>query len=148
MYCKCNPFVRVAHSKKCTFITILHNIIHYLRVQSVFLTEIVKLSSHPQVFDSVLLSSHSSLYIYYKMNMYSSMLVWLASKASINTPQINYLKSRAVCLIQSEELHSVHLSYHTCLIMNKSMIMKPNLLHFQYCKLPKTRCSSFRFSSN
>ena len=44
-------------------ITVFHNILHYLRVLevsvSVLLTEIVKLSSHPQVFDSDLLLSHS-----------------------------------------------------------------------------------------
>ena len=51
------------------------------------------------------------------------MLVWLAS---INTIQINYLKSFDVFLIQSQVLLSVHLSYHTCLIINNSMIMKPN----------------------
>ena len=111
---------------------------HYLKVLQVsvsaFLTEIVKLSSHPQVFDSVLLSSHSSLY--YKMNIYSSM-------SSINTTQINYLKSFSVCLIQSQELHSILLTYHTCLIINNSMIMKPNLLHFHYSKLPKIFCCLF-----
>ena len=50
------------------------------------------------------------------------MLVWLAS---INTTQINYLKSFDVFLIQSQALLSVHLSYHTWLIINNSMIMKP-----------------------
>ena len=107
MVAQTNITVLIIYYNYCqhyTLITVFHKIFHYLRIlevsASVFLTEIVKLSSHPQVFDSVLLSSHSSLY--YKMNMYSSMLVWIASKSSINTTQIKYLKSFDVCLIQSQ----------------------------------------------